>query len=213
MSTEPSVVGIDVGTTGTKAVAITREGEVLARAERPYPVSTPHPGWSEQDPEDWWKASQECLEEVSGGREVAGIVADQGRIVRPADGELRHRALQQGLRRRQPGLRQGDVGAGDLADIEAGLGFFEMGRQNLHVLLPDDQFYCFDVPDSTWPYMNGDADLYLPNGVHRMIYQPGSTWEVCTIIADRATAAKLLEYLTQVVQISDKDHCPNGWGH
>jgi xylulokinase len=90
-----ALVGIDVGTTGTKAVAIAPDGEVLARAERAYPVSTPHPGWSEQDPEDWWKASRACLEEVSGERDVAGIglsgqmhglvaLDDADRVIRPA---------------------------------------------------------------------------------------------------------------------------------
>jgi xylulokinase len=90
-----ALVGIDVGTTGTKAVAITPDGEVLARAERPYPVATPHPGWSEQDPEDWWTAAQACLEEVTAGRDVAGIglsgqmhglvaLDDADQVIRPA---------------------------------------------------------------------------------------------------------------------------------
>jgi xylulokinase len=67
-----ALVGIDVGTTGVKAVAISPEGEVLARAERGYPLSTPRPGWSEQDPEDWWRATEEALAELDVG-EIAGI--------------------------------------------------------------------------------------------------------------------------------------------
>ena len=66
-------VGIDVGTTGVKAVAITPDGEVVATAERSYPLSTPSPGWSEQDPEDWWIATEAVLAEVVAGREIAGI--------------------------------------------------------------------------------------------------------------------------------------------
>ena len=46
-------IGLDVGTTGVKAVAIAEDGTVLARAEHGYPLSTPQPGWSEQNPEDW----------------------------------------------------------------------------------------------------------------------------------------------------------------
>jgi xylulokinase len=68
-----ALVGIDVGTTGTKAIAVSPDGEVLARAERSYPLSTPRPGWSEQDPQLWWHATEACLEEVRRGREVAGI--------------------------------------------------------------------------------------------------------------------------------------------
>src|SRR5438128_2729428 len=67
-----AVVGLDVGTTGVKAIAISPEGEILARAERGYPLSTPQPGWSEQDPEDWWLASQAALDDLGVGA-VAGI--------------------------------------------------------------------------------------------------------------------------------------------
>ncbi|HVN61760.1 MAG TPA: xylulokinase [Gaiellaceae bacterium] len=65
------LVGLDVGTTGVKALALSPEGEVLARAERSYPLSTPRPGWSEQDPEDWWRASEDALVDL--GVEPAGI--------------------------------------------------------------------------------------------------------------------------------------------
>jgi xylulokinase len=87
------LVGLDVGTTGAKAIAITPEGELLATAEADYPLSTPRPGWAEQDPEDWWRASQSALARL--GHEPAaiglsgqmhGLVALDGadRILRPA---------------------------------------------------------------------------------------------------------------------------------
>ncbi len=66
-------VGLDVGTTGVKALAVTASGEVAAHAERGYPLSTPRAGWSEQDPDDWWTAAESALAEVSAGQEVAGI--------------------------------------------------------------------------------------------------------------------------------------------
>jgi xylulokinase len=70
-----AVIGIDVGTTGVKTIAISPEGEVIAKAEESYPLSTPHTGWSEQDPEDWWRAAQATLEAVAaaGVKEVRGI--------------------------------------------------------------------------------------------------------------------------------------------
>jgi xylulokinase len=88
-------VGLDVGTTGVKAIAVTKTGVVVARAEHGYPLSTPHPGWSEQDPEDWWRASEAALAEVSGGHEVVGIglsgqmhglvaLDAAGEVIRPA---------------------------------------------------------------------------------------------------------------------------------
>jgi xylulokinase len=66
-----ALVGLDVGTTGVKAVALSPEGEVLARAELEYPLSTPRPGWAEQDPEDWWRAAERALAAL--GVEPAGI--------------------------------------------------------------------------------------------------------------------------------------------
>jgi xylulokinase len=67
-----ALVGIDVGTTGVKAVAIAPTGEVLAKAEEGYPLSTPRPGWSEQDPEDWWRATERALRAL-GTEDIAGI--------------------------------------------------------------------------------------------------------------------------------------------
>jgi len=61
-----ALVGVDVGTTGVKVVAISRAGEVLARAEESYPLSSPHPGWSEQDPCDWVRAAERALATVEG---------------------------------------------------------------------------------------------------------------------------------------------------
>src|SRR5437899_2377885 len=62
-----ALIGIDVGTTGVKGVAISPTGEVLALAEEHYPLSTPQPGWSEQDPDDWWRATQACLARLPAG--------------------------------------------------------------------------------------------------------------------------------------------------
>ena len=52
-----ALVGLDVGTTGVKAVAISEDGHVVAQAESSYPLSTPQPGWSEQDPDDWLRGA------------------------------------------------------------------------------------------------------------------------------------------------------------
>jgi xylulokinase len=61
---EQRIVGLDVGTTGVKAIAISPAGEVLARAEEEYPLSIPEPGWAEQDPQDWWRAAERALTAV-----------------------------------------------------------------------------------------------------------------------------------------------------
>lgn len=51
-------LGIDVGTSGTKTLAIREDGTILSSSTFEYPLSSPQPGWSEQNPEDWWKATQ-----------------------------------------------------------------------------------------------------------------------------------------------------------
>src|SRR5215212_1788488 len=53
----PHLLGIDIGTSGTKTLLCNEAGIVLATATAEHPISTPKPGWSEQNPEDWWKAT------------------------------------------------------------------------------------------------------------------------------------------------------------
>ena len=86
-------VGVDVGTTGVKAIALSPDGEVLARAERGYPLSTPQPGWAEQDPGDWWRATEVALAELpvepasiglSGQMHGLVVLNDNDRVLRPA---------------------------------------------------------------------------------------------------------------------------------
>ena len=64
-------VGLDVGTTGVKALAVAADGTVVARAESHYGLSQPQPGWSEQAPEDW-EGSEAAIASL-GRHEVAGI--------------------------------------------------------------------------------------------------------------------------------------------
>jgi len=57
-------LGIDIGTSGTKTLAINEKGEILGQATAEYPLSHPKPLWSEQDPEDWWRATVETVRAV-----------------------------------------------------------------------------------------------------------------------------------------------------
>jgi xylulokinase len=88
-----TLVGLDVGTTGVKALAISPEGEVVGSAEEHYPLSSPQPGWAEQDPGDWWRASEAALARL-GARDAPvglsgqmhGLVCldERGDVLRPA---------------------------------------------------------------------------------------------------------------------------------
>lgn len=57
-------LGIDVGTSGTKTIAMQADGKILARAVEEYPCFSPKPLWSEQNPEDWWNATVRSVKKV-----------------------------------------------------------------------------------------------------------------------------------------------------
>jgi xylulokinase len=93
-------IGIDVGTSGTKALAINPQGKILAGASASYPCLHPKPLWSEQDPEHWWQATVKVVRSVVrkaklGAADVASIglsgqmhgsvfLDRKDRVVRPA---------------------------------------------------------------------------------------------------------------------------------
>jgi xylulokinase len=92
-----TLFGIDVGTSATKGVAIDPDGGVLARAEAEYPLQTPRPGWSEQDPEDWWRATETVLATLTDAAgEPAGIGLSgqmHGLVALDADDEVLRPAI------------------------------------------------------------------------------------------------------------------------
>jgi len=55
------LLGIDVGTTGSKALLIDEGGGIVTIYTEEYPLNTPQPQWAEQDPEDWWRAVTESI--------------------------------------------------------------------------------------------------------------------------------------------------------
>ncbi|MGQ9880948.1 MAG: xylulokinase [Armatimonadota bacterium] len=94
------LLGIDVGTSGTKALLIDERGKVVARAVSDYPLYTPKPLWAEQEPADWWRATCESIREVlnragATGEEVKGVglsgqmhgsvfLDENNQVIRPA---------------------------------------------------------------------------------------------------------------------------------
>ncbi|GAB4537955.1 MAG: xylulokinase [Anaerolineae bacterium] len=93
------LLGIDVGTTGSKALLVDAGGTVVASATTEYPMSTPQPLWAEQNPADWWSATVTSIRQVlekSGTKpkQVAGVgltgqmhglvlLDRQGQVLRP----------------------------------------------------------------------------------------------------------------------------------
>lgn len=60
----PYFIGLDVGTTGAKAVLINEKGTLCGQTTEEYPMSTPKPLWCEQDPEEWWNASVKAFRQI-----------------------------------------------------------------------------------------------------------------------------------------------------
>ena len=89
-----ALVGLDIGTSGVKLLAITEDGTIVGRQEIAYPLSIPRPGWSEQDPGDWWRATEQGLaalevDEIAGiglSGQMHGLVAldDADHVIRAA---------------------------------------------------------------------------------------------------------------------------------
>lgn len=91
------LVGLDVGMDGAHAVAIDASGRLVASATSEYPTVVLRPGWSEQDPYDWWRASREVLRRLASqvgsriaalgltGQMHSAVFLDQrGDVIRPA---------------------------------------------------------------------------------------------------------------------------------
>ncbi|MBO8138169.1 MAG: xylulokinase [Desulfotomaculum sp.] len=71
-------LGIDVGTTGVKVLAIDEEGAVAAESTREYPLYVPQPGWAEQNPEDWYNATCQAVADVLKSGVKAGQIKGVG---------------------------------------------------------------------------------------------------------------------------------------
>src|SRR6202035_3301068 len=54
-------LGIDIGTSGVKAIVLSEAGALLGQSTAPLSVSRPQPLWSEQQPVDWWKATESAV--------------------------------------------------------------------------------------------------------------------------------------------------------
>ena len=87
MTTEPLLVGADIGTTNIKVVAFSPDGRVVAQASTPTPTRYPRPGWAYHDPEELWRSFVTALRRVTEG------VNDAGRIVSIAVASLAEAAV------------------------------------------------------------------------------------------------------------------------
>ena len=81
--------GIDIGTSSSKGVLVTADGEIVARASRAHETATPRPGWVEHDADGvWWTDFHAITRELTAtGHRLAGLaVSGIGPVLLPADG-------------------------------------------------------------------------------------------------------------------------------
>jgi xylulokinase len=145
MVDEPILVGLDVGTTGVKAVAISASGDVVAIAERAYPLSTPRPGWSEQDPDDWHRAGEEALAALGVEAAAVGLSGQMHGLV----------ALDAGDRPLRPAILWNDQRtAAECTEIEA-----RIGLERLISLTGNRALPGFTAPKLLW-LRRHEPDVY-----------------------------------------------------
>ncbi len=74
---QPVSIGIDLGTSGVKVIALTQDGQTVGSSSATYPLLTPQPGWTEQHPSDWLSGTTAALKtlmlEISGRFEVIAV--------------------------------------------------------------------------------------------------------------------------------------------
>ncbi len=137
-------LGIDVGTSGTKTLAIDEKGAILASASAEYPCDYPRPGWSEQDPDLWWSATVATIRDVLSQADlkpadVAGIGLSgqmHGAVFLDGDGHVIRKAL----------LWNDQRTKSECAEIEARAG----GREALIRLVANPALTGFTAPKILW---------------------------------------------------------------
>ncbi len=137
-------LGIDIGTSGTKAIAIDEKGVILASATAEYPCDHPRPGWSEQSPDLWWAATKTTVSQVMSSSkfqrsDVVGVGLSgqmHGSVFLDAAGEVIRPAL----------LWNDQRTAAECAEIETKAG----GREALIRLVANPALTGFTAPKVLW---------------------------------------------------------------
>ncbi|MFO0951318.1 MAG: xylulokinase [Isosphaeraceae bacterium] len=137
-------LGIDIGTSGTKTLAIDETGRVVASSSAEYPCDHPRPGWSEQDPELWWQATAKTVRDVlaKGGlapADVKGVGLSgqmHGSVFLDAAGQVIRPAL----------LWNDQRTAAECAEIEQRAG----GREALIRMVANPALTGFTAPKLLW---------------------------------------------------------------
>ncbi|QDT29589.1 Xylulose kinase [Gimesia panareensis] len=137
-------LGVDIGTSGTKTLAMQEDGAILASATEEYPLYSPHPGWSEQDPEDWWQATIKSIRKVlkAGKIKAADVkgIGLSGQMHGSVFLNKKHEVIRPAL------LWNDQRTAAECAEIEQRAG----GRKKLIKLVANPALTGFTAPKILW---------------------------------------------------------------
>jgi xylulokinase len=136
-----TLLGIDLGTTSLRALVVGLEGAVLGQASAPYPTAQPHPGWTEQEPADWWQACCSALSDLR----AQGLLAQVKAI--GLTGQMHGSVfLDRRLSVLRPAILWNDQRtAAEAAEIEE-----RVGRRRLLAFTGNPAFTGFTAPKVLW---------------------------------------------------------------
>ncbi|MEI8198316.1 MAG: FGGY family carbohydrate kinase, partial [Phycisphaerae bacterium] len=146
-----ALLGIDIGTSGTKVLLLAENGTILGTAESPHVLLTPHPGWTEQDPAGWWIAVQKA---TRAALKKAGIKGSSVRGI-GLSGQMHGSVfLGDGPKALRPALLWNDQRTAEQCrQIEAKAG----GRRELIAMVSNPALTGYTAPKILWFQQNEPA--------------------------------------------------------
>ena len=137
------LLGIDVSTTGSKALVVNSDGDVVGSATTPHQTSTPRPLWSEQEPEGWWRAVAASIRQALLHANVSGDAVSAIGLTGQMHGLVLLDQRKQTLR---PAILWNDQRCADECDeIRA-----RIGRQRLIRITGNEALTGFTAPKIVW---------------------------------------------------------------
>ena len=172
-------IGIDLGTSAVKLLLVDEQGKIYNEVTKEYPLEFPQPGWSQQNPEDWWNAVTEGIPELLAGfdaAQVAGIGCGgqmHGLVVLDKDDNVI-----------RPAILWNDGRTAQQVDYMNGV----IGKEKLSALTANIAFAGFTAPKILWMKENEPENFakiakimlpkdyinYMLTGVHSCDYSDAS---------------------------------------
>ena len=199
------LLGLDIGTSGAKALVCDEHGAIVATATAEYPLLTPRPLWSEQQPEDWWRGAQDAVRQAVSGVDPAQIVAIgltgqmHGAVFLDADGQSIRPAL----------LWNDQRTAAECAEITA-----TVGAERLIAIAGNPALTGFQAPKILWlrnhepEHYARVAQVLLPKDFIRLRLAGVSATDASDAAGTLLLDLRARDYSAEILE---KLHIPRAW--